>query len=154
MSRLFSALVYFFFLMIRRPPRSTLFPYTTLFRSGRPPLRLRYPVRAPAFPDRLQPLLGHPACAIAGRIPRQRSNRRKALSCLAKSNGNCLPERSAGSASSSLRRSCLVLLVLLAAAPLWGRQQPAPGLSLPGLLPGAAPGSSTPWNIVVLLTLL
>src|SRR5258708_16821852 len=25
--------MYFFFLMIRRPPRSTLFPYTTLFRS-------------------------------------------------------------------------------------------------------------------------
>src|SRR3712207_6946762 len=31
----------FFFLMIRRPPRSTLFPYTTLFRSH----RLRLPVR-------------------------------------------------------------------------------------------------------------
>src|SRR5438094_4765588 len=31
-SRCFS----FFFLMIRRPPRSTLFPYTTLFRSGNP----------------------------------------------------------------------------------------------------------------------
>src|ERR1035437_10393736 len=29
-------LVVFFFLMIRRPPRSTLFPYTTLFRSGCP----------------------------------------------------------------------------------------------------------------------
>src|SRR5690349_7240897 len=28
-------LVYFFFLMIRRPPKSTLFPYTTLFRSVR-----------------------------------------------------------------------------------------------------------------------
>src|ERR1043165_6563197 len=27
-------LSFFFFLMIRRPPRSTLFPYTTLFRSG------------------------------------------------------------------------------------------------------------------------
>src|SRR2546422_10120987 len=27
--------VVFFFLMIRRPPRSTLFPYTTLFRSVR-----------------------------------------------------------------------------------------------------------------------
>src|SRR5689334_24518340 len=26
----------FFFLMIRRPPRSTLFPYTTLFRSDEP----------------------------------------------------------------------------------------------------------------------
>src|SRR2546422_3759928 len=29
--RVFSC--FFFFLMIRRPPRSTLFPYTTLFRS-------------------------------------------------------------------------------------------------------------------------
>src|SRR3712207_9432077 len=28
-----SSLIFFFFLMIRRPPRSTLFPYTTLFRS-------------------------------------------------------------------------------------------------------------------------
>src|SRR2546427_1260388 len=29
------AILAFFFLMIRRPPRSTLFPYTTLFRSAR-----------------------------------------------------------------------------------------------------------------------
>src|SRR5690242_20818725 len=29
------ALLIIFFLMIRRPPRSTLFPYTTLFRSAR-----------------------------------------------------------------------------------------------------------------------
>src|SRR5256885_16379077 len=29
----FHAFLFFFFLMIRRPPRSTLFPYTTLFRS-------------------------------------------------------------------------------------------------------------------------
>src|SRR3712207_7134470 len=28
--------LFFFFLMIRRPPRSTLFPYTTLFRSPAP----------------------------------------------------------------------------------------------------------------------
>src|SRR2546422_8566384 len=27
-------MLFFFFLMIRRPPRSTLFPYTTLFRSS------------------------------------------------------------------------------------------------------------------------
>src|SRR5258706_13779858 len=47
--RFLSHLVYhlfFFFLMIRRPPRSTLFPYTTLFRSrasavDRPPLGQR-----------------------------------------------------------------------------------------------------------------
>src|SRR5439155_26574067 len=30
---------FFFFLMIRRPPRSTLFPYTTLFRSASGPAR-------------------------------------------------------------------------------------------------------------------
>src|SRR2546422_4811544 len=29
-----SSVLFFFFLMIRRPPRSTLFPYTTLFRSS------------------------------------------------------------------------------------------------------------------------
>src|SRR3712207_8077753 len=31
--RVLAGLMLFFFLMIRRPPRSTLFPYTTLFRS-------------------------------------------------------------------------------------------------------------------------
>src|SRR3712207_7648458 len=36
---------FFFFLMIRRPPRSTLFPYTTLFRS-----ELRGRTRSSAFP--------------------------------------------------------------------------------------------------------
>src|SRR2546430_4339718 len=39
-------LTVFFFLMIRRPPRSTLFPYTTLFRSG---ATLRAPL--PLAPD-------------------------------------------------------------------------------------------------------
>src|SRR5258708_14522026 len=36
--RLINACLHFFFLMIRRPPRSTLFPYTTLFRSSSPTL--------------------------------------------------------------------------------------------------------------------
>src|SRR2546422_5277374 len=35
---------FFFFLMIRRPPRSTLFPYTTLFRSACQPRTGRMPV--------------------------------------------------------------------------------------------------------------
>src|SRR5256885_6907461 len=41
---------FFFFLMIRRPPRSTLFPYTTLFRSAsnRDNVRRRHSV--PAVP--------------------------------------------------------------------------------------------------------
>src|SRR3712207_8545396 len=44
--------MFLFFLMIRRPPRSTLFPYTTLFRSGRgedksaPPTRRTAPYRS------------------------------------------------------------------------------------------------------------
>src|SRR5262244_3564062 len=41
----FALFMFFFFLMIRRPPRSTLFPYTTLFRSrayaGTPMVDLR-----------------------------------------------------------------------------------------------------------------
>src|ERR1035441_3299506 len=40
--------------MIRRPPRSTLFPYTTLFRSGEPGLRTRSP---------------HPGASARGRKP-------------------------------------------------------------------------------------
>src|SRR5439155_26284060 len=35
------SLFLFFFLMIRRPPRSTLFPYTTLFRSAPDPGAIR-----------------------------------------------------------------------------------------------------------------
>src|SRR6266480_5247435 len=40
----------FFFLMIRRPPRSTLFPYTTLFRSS--PRYSTCPSSAPCSPRR------------------------------------------------------------------------------------------------------
>src|ERR1017187_10895503 len=36
-----------FFLMIRRPPRSTLFPYTTLFRSAKVPGHARGPQDRP-----------------------------------------------------------------------------------------------------------
>src|SRR2546425_9856558 len=52
----------FFFLMIRRPPRSTLFPYTTLFRSlsqhvggfviSRGPLAELVPMENAAMPER------------------------------------------------------------------------------------------------------
>src|SRR5258706_2629491 len=43
--------VFFFFLMIRRPPRSTLFPYTTLFRSSVMPAGLGRPCGIPAAID-------------------------------------------------------------------------------------------------------
>src|SRR3712207_6887434 len=59
----------FFFLMIRRPPRSTLFPYTTLFRSR--PRRDRH------LAARGGPLGGPaPLDAARGRPPRRRAQRR------------------------------------------------------------------------------
>src|SRR3712207_8391039 len=58
----------FFFLMIRRPPRSTLFPYTTLFRSQRRAyaelLQLRD--QQPALPGREQPADDRGAAGPAG----------------------------------------------------------------------------------------
>src|SRR5690606_42050903 len=44
--RIFPALLHFF-LILRRPPRSTLFPYTTLFRSHRSPAAPRNPSTYP-----------------------------------------------------------------------------------------------------------
>src|SRR5438067_9873495 len=50
--------LFFFFLMIRRPPRSTLFPYTTLFRSENTQLDqlARGPRLVVATPGRLEDL--------------------------------------------------------------------------------------------------
>src|SRR6266550_234578 len=47
--------LFIFFLMIRRPPRSTLFPYTTLFRSALPSSPPRVKRLAPSYP--LAPLV-------------------------------------------------------------------------------------------------
>src|SRR3712207_8754036 len=53
--------MFVFFLMIRRPPRSTLFPYTTLFRSQRSASLQRSPRRWAGQPDS-----GRPCCAVDG----------------------------------------------------------------------------------------
>src|SRR5947208_13478636 len=59
--------------MIRRPPRSTLFPYTTLFRSGEPLVR-RHPFRT-HLPHRPQGRLGARGAIrwLAQRIENSRS---------------------------------------------------------------------------------
>src|SRR6267143_5382805 len=59
-SSFYSCFIFFFFLMIRRPPRSTLFPYTTLFRSGRAGRTTRAP---------------HKRCAARNRWPDRKSTR-------------------------------------------------------------------------------
>src|SRR6476620_12162093 len=60
-----SLFVVFFFLMIRRPPRSTLFPYTTLFRS-----------RGRAAAGRRLALAGRAQCRGRHRPPRDRKRTR------------------------------------------------------------------------------
>src|SRR3712207_8575647 len=60
---------YFFFLMIRRPPRSTLFPYTTLFRS-------HAPYQAPLARQPLGPSGWHSlALGLSGCYPWRRAER-------------------------------------------------------------------------------
>src|SRR5690349_23771257 len=49
---------FFFFLMLRRPPRSTLFPYTTLFRSSSPAESFRVLRFSVALPGSLTLQLG------------------------------------------------------------------------------------------------
>src|SRR5437016_8510096 len=65
----FSSAFLFFFLMIRRPPRSTLFPYTTLFRSPNRCAR-RSPREEPAGRGRVCPSI---SCAAASRNQTSRS---------------------------------------------------------------------------------
>src|SRR2546422_10057671 len=68
--------VSFFFLMIRRPPRSTLFPYTTLFRSHHPAIQAVNVGRGPRGGNghRHQHIL---RSAAHGRCPRRRSEEHK-----------------------------------------------------------------------------
>src|SRR3712207_8665234 len=65
-------LCFFFFLMIRRPPRSTLFPYTTLFRSCHSSPAAPIPIivvalRSPTAPTRRWRAAG--GAASAARTP-------------------------------------------------------------------------------------
>src|SRR6266498_6101830 len=63
--------------MIRRPPRSTLFPYTTLFRSGLEVLvRHRGPVGSAV--DRLPDAAARPSEVVDERLPPYARNRRHA----------------------------------------------------------------------------
>src|SRR5216684_8679417 len=120
------ALILFFFLMIRRPPRSTLFPYTTLFRStgrasrhsprGAARRRSRPELRAGVLP-----LRGVPRILPAGPKELRRGSRKAAAGVDRR--GNPLPR-----ASPSLRCLQLVFVVREALGPrrssLAGRGDP------------------------------
>src|SRR3712207_8634470 len=91
----------FFFLMIRRPPRSTLFPYTTLFRSTLDTLHetLREAGLAPAYwPERLELLDALPLTA-SGKVDRKstrlnssHANISYAVFCLKKKKNKNIPK--------------------------------------------------------------
>src|SRR6266496_5617097 len=94
----------FFFLMIRRPPRSTLFPYTTLFRSLRSACRRcraprrarRWPARAAgAWPPR-SPRRG-PAGASGGRLRTAVTGGSCVRDCGCDRHGGCSSPRALGS---------------------------------------------------------
>src|SRR3712207_7753633 len=86
----------FFFLMIRRPPRSTLFPYTTLFRST------QTRCLALASWDLLQLIESDPAFALnmirgldrkSTRLNSSHANISYAVFCLKKKNSDYSPHR-------------------------------------------------------------
>src|SRR5438445_6301047 len=80
--------LFFFFLMIRRPPRSTLFPYTTLFRS------LPYiepAVLAEAIDDR--PSRGEERDRKSTRLNSSHANISYAVFCLKKKKNRQLREK-------------------------------------------------------------
>src|SRR3712207_8774279 len=89
---LYIVLIVFFFLMIRRPPRSTLFPYTTLFRSGR---GLPRAVRQP------------------GPVEARRTDRRRARHAGAVTPDPCAARRSEEHTSELQSRQYLVCRLLL-----------------------------------------
>src|SRR3712207_8005009 len=100
-----------FFLMIRPPPRSTLFPYTTLFRSHRQPLLAAY--RTALLPlveelvaaERMKPAFLFDRCAVRWleELPHPESAR----------NLNAPPDRSEEHTSELQSRQYLVCRLLL-----------------------------------------
>src|SRR5258707_2218320 len=87
------SMLYFFFLMIRRPPRSTLFPYTTLFRS--------------ALQHHIGLALHQPAAA------RRHHRRAGARTAGQRDAGTALPDRSEEHTSELQSRQYLVCRLLL-----------------------------------------
>src|SRR3712207_8961334 len=94
----------FFFLMIRRPPRSTLFPFTTLFRSYRgEPAAV-----TDLMQDRVQAIVG---TGIG--VPYVRENRIRALAVMSPQRTPLLPDRSEEHTSELQPRQYLVCRLLL-----------------------------------------
>src|SRR3712207_6981739 len=100
--------------MIRRPPRSTLFPYTTLFRSllGPAPVRLLH--RRAVEPDDPPALLPHePQQRLLGRRPEALGHRVVVVPALVHDEDDVEPVRSEEHTSELQSRQYLVCRLLL-----------------------------------------
>src|SRR5436190_12890904 len=97
---------YFFFLLIRRPPRSTLFPYTTLFRS-RPPVH-EGPLR------KLAQRSGAAPCTVQDRKSTRLNSSHTVISyavfCLKKKKTSHKPQKLASQPFDTRRRRAATLL--------------------------------------------
>src|SRR6266403_4595888 len=81
--------LFFFFLMIRRPPRSTLFPYTTLFRSRPDAARGSCAPSSGSCPRRRSPA-GRPRDRKSTRLNSSHVEISYAVFCLKKKNNKYL----------------------------------------------------------------
>src|SRR3712207_7208890 len=106
---------FFFFLMIRRPPRSTLFPYTTLFRSRSVEVRVLQGLQTPipdgngAFEEIVR---GEGALdRKSTRLNSSHANISYAVFCLKKKNKNKLLPILSSLHHSNLRRRVIIELV-------------------------------------------
>src|SRR3989442_10973235 len=93
-----SLFIFFFFLMIRRPPRSTLFPYTTLFRS-----QLHGHPRGAARPRRRRALRDRRRAAARGRVAARPRGRRSARGARRRSARTVPPDRREGPSGHRVR---------------------------------------------------
>src|SRR5215208_7526380 len=102
----------FFFLMLRRPPRSTLFPYTTLFRSDQRPLPAR--PRTHAWEQRRLDVAADRRGARGRRDRARRLRRRRAACERADAPARALPPpRVRGRSAGGVRDLGIVLRALL-----------------------------------------
>src|SRR3712207_8606545 len=80
--------LFFFFLMILRPPRSTLFPYTTLFRSGCRPRPEQTRRERPCRPSRRTARIVRATDRKSTRLNSSHANISYAVFCLKKKTNN------------------------------------------------------------------
>src|SRR5260370_24399298 len=90
--------------MIRRPPRSTLFPYTTLFRSHMPVEILRFQIKHKHVGEEVPKFLGYLCHSFTAKISRRFE------SGLRRSSGSTRSEEHTSELQSHLNLVCRLLL--------------------------------------------